>query len=153
MNLLENSELRWKHFVGGDDFDYPINYSAALLHATDDGHVDLLYRWEANSYCHFHRHTARTTSTVLAGELHVVDVDLDTGKKSNHRVRGAGDYACKEPGDVHMEYGGPNGAVVLFNIYSSDGLLAESLSRDGRVIGQSTLADILKGESSRSGVA
>ncbi len=153
MNLLENSELRWKHFVGGDDFDYPISYWAALLHATDDGHVDLLYRWEANSYCHFHRHTARTTSTVLAGELHVVDVDLETGKESNHRVRSTGDYACKEPGDVHMEYGGPNGAVVLFNIYSPNGLLAESLSRDGRVIGQSTLADILKGESSRSSVA
>ncbi len=153
MNLLENSELRWKHFLGGEDFDYPINYWAALLHATDDGHVDLLYRGEANCYCHFHRHTARTTSTVLAGELNVVDIDLETGKESNHRVRSAGDYACKEPGDVHMEYGGPDGAVVLFNIYSPDGILAESLSRDRQVLGTSRLDDILQGKALRSGVA
>ncbi len=153
MNLIENSKLKWKHFVGGDDFDYPIDYWAALLHASDDGHVDLLYRWEPNCYCHFHRHTARTTSTVLAGELHVVNIDLDSGEEISHRVRNAGDYACKEPGDVHMEYGGPEGALVLFNIFSPDGLLAESLTRDGTVMGKSKLEDILRGSSSRSGAA
>lgn len=153
MNLIENNDLRWKHFVGGDDFDYPIDYWAALLHASDDGHVDLLYKWEPDSYCHFHRHTARTTSTVLAGELHVVDVDPDTGEETNHRIRRVGDYACKEPGDVHMEYGGPEGALVLFNIYNSDGLLAESLARDGTVTGRSQLDHILRGKTFRSGAA
>jgi len=151
LNLIENSQLRWKHFVGGDDFDYPIDYWAALLCAREDGHVDLLYRWEPNSYCHFHRHTAQTTSTVLAGELHVVDVDIESGRELNQRVRYAGDYACKEPGDVHMEYAGPRGALVLFNLYSPNGVLAESLARDGTVIGRSRLADILKGQSLRTG--
>ncbi len=151
MSLIENENLRWKHFVGGDEFDYPIDYWAALLQAHDDGHVDLLYRWEPNAYCHFHRHTARTTSTVLAGELHVVDIDLTTGKETEHRIRKAGDYACKEPGDVHMEYGGPEGALVIFNIFNPEGLLAESLARDGTVIGKSMLSDILKGQAYRSG--
>ena len=53
MNLIENDNLRWKHFTGSDKFDYPIDYSAALLSARDDGHVDLLYRWAPNAYCHF----------------------------------------------------------------------------------------------------
>lgn len=29
--------------------------------------------------------------------------------------RNAGDYAHKEPGNVYMEDGGPDGALVLFN--------------------------------------
>ena len=80
MNLFDNDSLKWRRFVGDDNFDYPIDYEAALLSIRDDGHVDLLYRWAPNSYCHFHRHTAETTSTVLAGELHVVTIDPDTGK-------------------------------------------------------------------------
>lgn len=149
MNLFEDQDLRWKHFTGGDHFDYPIDYWAALLRANEDGHVDLLYRWEPNAYCHFHRHTAATSSVVLAGELQVIDIDLHSGKETNTRVRQVGDYAHKLPGDVHMERGGPDGAVVLFNLFAPDGLLAESLAKDGTVIGTSTLDQILKGRASR----
>ncbi len=149
MNLLDNQDLRWKRFTGSEEFDYPIDYSAALLRANSDGHVDLLYKWAPNSYCHFHRHTARTTSTVLEGELHVIDVDPESGEELATKIRKAGDYACKEPGDVHMERGGPEGALVLFSLYASDGLLAQSLASDGSVLGESTLEQILKGESSR----
>jgi hypothetical protein len=144
MNLLNHEDLKWKRFTEGDDFDYPIDYSAALLHARTDGHVDLLYRWEPNSYCHFHRHTAETTSTVLEGELHVIDIDLGTGEEIGRKVRRAGDYAHKAPGDVHMECGGPEGALVLFSLYSSDGKLAESLAKDGSVLNTSTMDQILK---------
>ncbi len=144
INLLQNSDLRWKRFTGGPEFDYPIDYWAALLNAREDGHVDLLYRWEPNAYCHFHRHTAETTSTVLAGELHVIDVDARTGEETGRRIRTAGDYAHKEPGDVHMEMGGPEGALVLFNLYAPDGVLAESLARDGSVLSVSTMDRILK---------
>ena len=153
MNLIENNNLRWKHFTGGDEFDYPIDYWSTLLQAYDDGHVDLLYRWEPNSYCHFHRHTARTTSTILAGELHVIDIDFATGEELGTRIRGVGDYACKEPGDVHMEKGGPDGALVLFNLYAADGLLAETLSKDRSIIGVSKLKHILRGNAFRSGIS
>ena len=95
MNLIQNEKLRWKHFTGNDAFDYPIDYSAALLSANQDGHVDQLYRWAPNSYCHFHRHAARTTSTVLEGKRHVIDVDPESGEELNTRIRKAGDYASK----------------------------------------------------------
>ena len=57
-----------------------------------------------------------------------------------------GDFAHKEPGDVHMEQGGANGALVLFNIYApeGDGKLAESLKEDGSVISASTMSRILR---------
>jgi hypothetical protein len=148
MNLFNRENFKWKRFTEGDEFDYPIDYSAALLEVREDGHVDLLYRWEPNSYCHFHRHTAETTSTVLEGELHVIDIDLETGEELGRSVRHAGDYAHKAPGDVHMECGGPEGALVLFSLYSSDGKLAESLAKDGRVLATSTMDHILKRSSS-----
>lgn len=144
MNLFDDDQLRWKRFTGGDEFDYPIDYSAALLNAREDGHVELLYRWAPNSYCHFHRHSAATTSIVLEGALHVIDVDIDTGKEISRRVREAGDFAHKAPGDVHMECGGRDGALVLFSLYAPDGLLAESLAKDGSLMSQSKMSHILR---------
>ena len=95
INLFQNKDLRWKRFQGGNDFDYPIDYSAALLNANQDGHVDILYRWEPDCYCHFHRHTAEVSSTVLEGELHVIDIDLTSGEEIGTKIRHAGDYAHK----------------------------------------------------------
>ena len=39
MELIDNKDLRWKHFTGSDNFDYPIDYWAALLGARADGRV------------------------------------------------------------------------------------------------------------------
>jgi quercetin dioxygenase-like cupin family protein len=144
INLFNNKDLNWKRFQGGIDFDYPIDYSAALLNANEDGHVDILYRWEPDCYCHFHRHTAEVSSTVLEGELHVVDIDLASGEEIATKIRHAGDYVHKKPGDVHMERAGSKGALVLFNLYAPDGILAESLDMDGNVIGQATMEQLLK---------
>ena len=144
MNLFENDNLRWKHFTGSDRFDYPIDFYSALLSVRPEGHIELLYWWEPNSYCHFHRHTANTTSLVLRGELHVIDVDPKTGKQLGIKIRSVGDFASKEPGDVHMERGGPEGALVFFCLFTEDGSLAETLSQDGRVLSASSIVSILQ---------
>jgi len=144
MNLFDTENIKWRRFTGDDEFDYPIDYSAALLNIREDGHVDMLYRWAPNSYCHFHRHTAETTSTILEGELHVIVVDPETGEELNTRIRKAGDFAHKASGDVHMERGEPEGALVMFNLYAPDGVLAESLDRDGTVLATSRFEDILR---------
>tara|TARA_A100001011_G_scaffold362885_1_gene412311 strand:+ start:587 stop:1033 length:447 start_codon:yes stop_codon:yes gene_type:complete len=144
MNLFENDNLRWKHFTGSDRFDYPIDFYSALLSVRPEGHIELLYWWEPNSYCHFHRRTANTTSLVLKGELQVIDVDLKTGKELGIKIRPVGDFASKEPGDVHMERGGPEGALVFFSLFTEDGSLAETLSQDGRVLSTSSIDPILQ---------
>jgi quercetin dioxygenase-like cupin family protein len=112
----------------------------------EDGRLEILVKWEPNCYCHFHRHTAETSSLVLEGELLVTDIDIETGKEIGQRVRVAGDFVHKQPGDVHMEQGGANGALVLFNIYapSEEGKLAETLEKDGSVISTSTIEKILR---------
>ncbi|MEL0208079.1 MAG: hypothetical protein VW915_04215, partial [Gammaproteobacteria bacterium] len=75
---------------------------------------------------------------------HVIDIDLVSGEEIGTKIRKAGDYAHKEPGDVHMEKAGPNGALVLFNLYAPEGVLAESLNQDGSVIRQATIEQLLK---------
>lgn len=146
MNLLNNENLKWRRYTEGDAFDYPIDYSDTVLDVREDGRLEILVKWEPNCYCHFHRHTAETSSLVLEGELLVTDIDIETGKEIGQRVRVAGDFAHKQPGDVHMEQGGANGALVLFNIYapSEDGKLAESLKKDGSLISTSTIEKILR---------
>jgi len=146
MNLLNNENLKWRRYTEGDAFDYPIDYSDAVLDVREDGRLEILVKWEPNCYCHFHRHTAETSSLVLEGELLVTDIDIETGKEIGQRVRVAGDFVHKQPGDVHMEQGGANGALVLFNIYapSEDGKLAESLKKDGSLISTSTIGKILR---------
>jgi len=146
MNLLNNENLKWRRYTEGDAFDYPIDYSDAVLDVREDGRLEILVKWEPNCYCHFHRHTAETSSLVLEGELLVTDIDIETGKEIGQRVRVAGDFVHKQPGDVHMEQGGANGALVLFNIYapSEDGKLAESLKKDGSLISTSTIEKIIR---------
>ena len=146
MNLLNNENLKWRRYTEGDAFDYPIDYSDAVLDVREDGRLEILVKWEPNCYCHFHRHTAETSSLVLEGELLVTDIDIETGKEIGQRVRIAGDFVHKQPGDVHMEQGGANGALVLFNIYapSEEGKLAETLEKDGSVISTSTIEKILR---------
>jgi hypothetical protein len=43
-----------------------------------------------------------------------------------------------------MECGGPDGALVLFSLYAPDGLLAESLAKDGSLMSQSKMSHILR---------
>ena len=146
MNLLNNQNLKWKHYKDDKNFDFPIDYSDAILDAREDGRLEILVKWAPNSFCHFHRHTAETSSVVIQEELHVSDIDLESGKKTSSRVRKVGDFVHKEPGDIHMEQGGPEGALVLFNIYApeGDGSLAESLAQDGKVLSVSTMKKILQ---------
>ena len=82
MNLLNNQNLKWKHYKDDKNFDFPIDYSDAILDAREDGRLEILVKWEPNSFCHFHRHTAETSSVVIQGELHVSDIDLESGKKN-----------------------------------------------------------------------
>jgi hypothetical protein len=48
-----------------------------------------------------------------------------------------------------MEMGGPEGALVLFNLFTTDDQLADTLAQDGTVLSRSTLSQILHGRSAR----
>jgi quercetin dioxygenase-like cupin family protein len=130
LNLFDQAALKWHHYTEADS-SFPISYWGAILDIDDAGHLTLLYRWDPGAYCHFHRHTCETASLVLEGELHVTA--FEDGEPSDTYVRVKGDYAKKPPGDVHMERGGDDGALVLFQLYAPDGGLTEQLDSHGEV--------------------
>jgi hypothetical protein len=59
---------------------------------------------------------------------------FENGELVDTIVRRVGDYAKKPPGDVHMEQGGPDGALVLFELYAPDGQLTEQLDQNGNTL-------------------
>tara|TARA_Y100000768_G_C23800558_1_gene597006 strand:+ start:169 stop:330 length:162 start_codon:yes stop_codon:yes gene_type:complete len=39
MNLINDQNLKWKHYKDDKNFDFPIDYSDAILDARQDGEV------------------------------------------------------------------------------------------------------------------
>ena len=77
---------------------------------------------------------------VLQGELHVQT--FEKGEPVTSGIRRVGDYAKKPPNDVHMEQGGPEGALLLFELYAPDGQLTQQLDADGNVLRTLTTKDL-----------
>lgn len=136
--------IEWIHLEGGPNFDYPIDYWIAVLGAQPEaGRIDFLAKWEPNAYCHYHRHVGETTSLVLEGEHHIVET---TATETIHKTRTRGHYAKNPPGDLHMEYAGPEGSVLLFSMQADDGRLFEILDRDENILVTATIESLLSGE-------
>ncbi len=141
------ANLNWMWFRGGPRFDYPIDYGLAVLGARPaEGRIHFLGRWKAGAYCHFHRHVGDTTTLVLEGEHHVVDI---TEAGEHHRIRPAGHYAHSPAGDLHMEYAGPAGSLLLFSMHTQDGRVFEVLDKDRAILSVVTIDDMVSGRLAR----
>ena len=139
-NLLDIDSLSWAHYREAADYPYPVSYWGHILNIDSTGHVSALYRWDPGGYCHFHRHVCETTSVVLQGELRIQT--FENGEPVTSGIRRVGDYAKKPPNDVHMEQGGPEGALLLFELYAPDGQLTQQLDADGNVLRTLTTKDL-----------
>lgn len=128
MDLLDESQFTWEHYTEDRD-DYTVSYWGTILNIHDDNRVDVLYRWDPGACCHYHRHIAPLSSVVLKGELTVID--FEDNKEVGRRVRKAGDYSSKSAVEDHIEQGGPEGALVLFNLFAPEDILTQQLDDDG----------------------
>ncbi len=140
---FSTNAIQWFQLSAGNDFGYPIDYWLAILGVHEQSRkVDFLVKWAGPTHCHFHRHVADTTSLVLEGEHHVLD---SADPNAQYSVRKPGYFSTSPAGDMHMEHGGPNGAVVLFSMQSADGRLFEILDNDQRVINTVMVKDFATG--------
>lgn len=138
-----SDELEWTRITGTPRFDYPIDYWVAVLHVDPEGgRIDFLSRWEPNSYCHYHRHLGETSLLVLEGEHHVVETH---DHETVHKTRNPGFFATNPSGDLHMEYGGPEGTLVYFSCKAVDGKLFDVVAKDGTVLTSATVDDFTSG--------
>lgn len=144
LTRYSTDNLQWVRLLGGDAFDYPIDYWVAVLGTdVDAGRADFLVKWEPNAYCHFHKHMGKTTVVVLEGEHHVVEDTCDT--ETVHKIRKPGHVARNPPGDLHMELGGPQGSTLFFSMQADDGVLFEFLTRNGALLRTVTVNDLATG--------
>lgn len=137
--------IQWQRVLGTPRFEYPIDYWVAVLGVQPElGRIEFLSKWEPNSYCHYHRHLGPTTLLVLEGEQHVVET---SATETVHKVRKPGFFATNPGGDIHMEYGGPQGAVVFFSVQAVDGgRLFDVLDKNGRILATATIDDFVNGK-------
>ncbi|MBI4693031.1 MAG: regulator [Gammaproteobacteria bacterium] len=90
--------------------------------------VELLFKFEPNAECFYHRHVAPTTTLVLEGEQRIREPDGKGGEIV--KVRPAGSFAVGTPGDVHIEGGGPEGATLFLSIRGETDHIYDLLNDD-----------------------
>jgi len=145
MFQFPTDNIPWVQLKGGPELDYDVDYKIAVLGCRpENGTLDMIIEFAPNSHCHFHRHVAATTTLVLEGEQHIFET-TDDGEEI-HKIRKAGDYATSAGGDVHMERGGPDGALVFFAFHSPTGHLFDLLDSERNVIGKTTIEELAAGE-------
>ena len=143
LSRLQSNRLDWQHLKGSPKFDYPIDYSVAVTNVDRAaGLIEFIGRWAPNSYCHYHRHLGRTVSRVLHGEHHIVET---TELQILHKTRKPGFQGQTPAGDLHMEYGGPDGTTVIFLCEAIDGNVFDVVAKDGAVLATATLDDFASG--------
>ena len=143
LGRFQSNRLDWQPLKGGPRFDYPIDYSVAVTDVDRAaGAIEFIARWAPNAYCHYHRHLGRTESRVLQGEQHIVE---STALQVVHKARRSGFQGQTPAGELHMEYGGANGATVIFLCEAIDGNLFDIVAKDGTVIATATLDDFASG--------
>lgn len=141
--LYSTENLNWIRITGTPRFDYPIDYSVAVLGANESAQrIDFLSRWEPNSYGHYHRHLGINSVLVLEGEHNIIET---IGYETVHRKRTKGFAISNMGGDVHQEFGGSEGALVFFRCYAVNGKLFEVLDKDGTLLNTATMQDFITG--------
>jgi len=106
---FDDSLIQWQPFGRYQGFQY------ALLHVDSTTRtMDMLFRFEPNADCFYHRHVAPSRTLVLAGEYRVREPQADGTEIL--KIRQPGSYAAGEPGDVHIEGGGPTGCILHISI-------------------------------------
>jgi len=142
-SYLHSNHLDWQRLKGGPRFDYPIDYSVAVTNVDRAaGLIEFIAKWAPSAYCHYHRHLGRTVSRVLHGEHHIVET---TETQTLHKTRRPGFQGQSPAGEIHMEYGGADGATVMFLCEAVDGNVFDIVARDGTVIATTTMDDFVMG--------
>jgi|SRR5208282_1828520 len=143
MSHLQSNHLDWQDLKGGPRFDYPIDYAVAVTGVDRAaGLIEFIAKWAPNSYCHYHRHLGRTVSRVLQGEHHIVET---TETQILHKTRKPGFQGQSPAGEIHMEYGGADGATVLFLCEAVDGKVFDIVAKDGIILATTTVDDFISG--------
>ncbi len=101
--------------------------------------VDVIFKFEPHQQIVLHRHKAHNNTFVVQGEHRLFEPKGDLKE-----IRAVGSYTSSPASDEpHTECGGDEGAVVLFSIRGSDGVLYEVLDDNLNTIATLTFQDLI----------
>jgi hypothetical protein len=137
VHRFDDRAIRWRNFPGFDQ----LSFWVLGVNETRQK-VDLLFRLAPWARCVPHRHVGPTDTLVLDGE-HRTYAKTPTGWELD-QVRPPGFFAGNEGDHVHVEEGGPGGAIVLLSMTAVDGLIWETQDDDGRVLTETSIDDFAR---------
>ena len=119
----DTSKVDWYKFFTPGTYYRILNVDVAA------GTADMLVKFEPDSQCMYHRHSACTSTLVLAGELRVHE-QIDGGEVV--KVKAAGSYSHGGEGEVHIEGSGHETAIIFFGMRTHEGtdVIYEFLNND-----------------------
>lgn len=131
---FDNKNVQWHSFGDFDHFVY------SILNIDEKNLIfDLLFKFDANKQIFLHRHKALNTSFVVQGEHRLYEPNGDIKE-----VRAVGSYTTNPANaDPHREGGGNEGAVVLFSIRESSGILYEILDDEENLVATLSMQDLI----------
>jgi quercetin dioxygenase-like cupin family protein len=131
---FDENNIKWNKL---GDFEH-IQYSVLNIDETNTI-IDVIFKFDPHQQIVLHRHKAHNNTFVVQGEHHIFELKGDL-KES----RAVGSYTSSPASDEpHTECGGDEGAVVLFSIRGSDGVLYEVLDDNLNIIATLTFQDFI----------
>ena len=122
-NDLLNQQINWKSFGDYKGFRY------ALLNVDPQKKlIDLLFQFDPDQQCFYHRHYHPTFTLVLHGEHHVFEKNKNGVQE--HRVKKTGEFGLSTGEETHIEGGGEVGRTIYQNVRANSDLVYSVLNND-----------------------
>lgn len=121
---FDDQNVKWMPFGNFEGLAYTI-FDVNVEKRT----ADVMFRFDPNTSCFYHRHVSASSALVVAGEHRVYDVNEATGEETL-TVKPVGTFTFKPGGDVHIEGGGEEGCTVFMHLEAETDLMYEVLEDD-----------------------
>ncbi|WP_442497390.1 regulator [Methylobacter sp. sgz302048] len=132
--LFNDKNIAWQQLGEFENFHYSI-----LNIDKDNKTVDVIFKFEPHNPIVLHRHCALNHLFVIHGEhrLYYANGELKA-------IRTVGSYTVSQPDPVpHRECGGDEGAIVLFSIRGTEGVMYEILDDEENSIAALGMQDFI----------
>lgn len=108
---LFSRNVVWKKMGSYEGFDYKL-----LDVNSDNKIIEMLFRFEPDQKCFFHRHYHPTSTLVITGEQRIYEKNKKNGLLTLSKIRRAGEFGISEGEETHIEGGGSMGGIIYQNI-------------------------------------
>ncbi|MFD0987853.1 cupin domain-containing protein [Methyloligella solikamskensis] len=121
---FDDTHINWRTIDGIDHLAYHICEVDA-----ENGTVDLLFKFDANSKIALHNHMVPYRTLILQGELRIYRANGELKE-----IRPVGSYVSAGPGESHTEGGGDQDVIAFFSNRNVKDVVYEILDENREVV-------------------